>query len=85
MKELLEKIWFYVKVIFDSKTPIRARVMLIFSMVYFLLPLDIVPDFSLGIGQLDDLVVIPILFYIATRMVPEEVIARHKKHPKNIS
>ncbi len=81
MKELLEKIRFYIHILLDKDTPRRAKVMLIFAIAYLFLPFDIIPDFSLIVGQFDDLVVVPLLFYIATRMVPDAVRNKYK-NPK---
>ena len=38
----------------DPLTPTRARLTLIAALAYFVLPFDIVPDFVLGLGFLDD-------------------------------
>jgi len=81
MKELFERLWFSVKVILDKDTPTRAKVMLILAILYLLSPFDIFPDFSLGIGQFDDLVLIPFFFYIATKMVPQTLRNKYR-HPR---
>ena len=79
MRNIIKTIKFYWGILFDKKTPKIARILLIGAIAYLLLPFDIIPDFSLIVGQFDDLVVIPTLFYIATRFVPEEVIQRYKR------
>ena len=38
----------------DSRTPARARLTLIAALAYFVSPFDMVPDFLLGLGFLDD-------------------------------
>lgn len=42
----------------DPKTPHRVRGILLASLAYFVLPLDFIPDFLLGIGFGDDLAVL---------------------------
>ncbi|MCI5074943.1 YkvA family protein [Oricola sp.] len=42
----------------DSKTPARVRATLFAALAYFVLPLDVIPDFLLGIGFGDDLAVL---------------------------
>ena len=42
----------------DDKTPLRVRGTLIAALAYFVLPLDIVPDFILGLGFADDATVL---------------------------
>lgn len=38
----------------DPRTPLKARLTLIGALAYFVAPLDIVPDFILGLGFVDD-------------------------------
>jgi uncharacterized membrane protein YkvA (DUF1232 family) len=38
----------------DPTTPMRAKLILIGALAYFVTPLDFVPDFFLGLGFLDD-------------------------------
>lgn len=38
--------------------PVRSMVMVLAAILYFLLPLDFIPDFILGVGFLDDITVI---------------------------
>ena len=43
---------------FDSKTPFRVRATLMAALAYFVLPLDTIPDFILGLGFGDDIAVL---------------------------
>jgi len=38
----------------DPQTPVRARLILIGALAYFVLPFDLVPDFIFGVGFFDD-------------------------------
>jgi uncharacterized membrane protein YkvA (DUF1232 family) len=38
----------------DPQTPARARLVLIGALLYFVMPFDVVPDFVLALGFLDD-------------------------------
>lgn len=42
----------------DSNTPLRVRGTLLAALAYFVLPLDIIPDFILGLGFADDVTVL---------------------------
>lgn len=42
----------------DRDTPVRARMMLLGALAYFVMPADAIPDVFLGIGFTDDLAVL---------------------------
>ena len=42
----------------DRQTPLRARMMLLAALAYFVLPADAIPDVFLGIGFTDDIAVL---------------------------
>jgi len=57
----------------DSRTPRVAKILLWVAIGYALSPIDLIPDFIPVIGYLDDLVIVPILLYIALKSVPKDV------------
>jgi len=46
-------------------------------LTYVLLPVDLLPDFLIGIGQLDDLAVILLGLKLFLRLCPPEVVREH--------
>ena len=44
----------------DAQTPVKARGVLLAALAYFVMPVDIVPDFIVGFGFSDDIAVLSI-------------------------
>jgi uncharacterized membrane protein YkvA (DUF1232 family) len=61
----------------DPRTPRRARWWLIGLAVYVASPIDPIPDFILGIGHVDELIVVPLVLRRIKRMIPPDVWAEH--------
>jgi uncharacterized membrane protein YkvA (DUF1232 family) len=49
---------------FDKATPLKAKGILIGALAYFILPVDAVPDFILGLGFTDDMAVLLAAFNV---------------------
>ncbi|AKB29243.1 protein of unknown function DUF1232 [Methanosarcina siciliae T4/M] len=57
----------------DSRTPKISKILLWIAIGYALSPIDLIPDFIPVIGYLDDMVILPVLLYIAIKSVPKDV------------
>ncbi|PLX35452.1 MAG: hypothetical protein C0605_10065 [Hyphomicrobiales bacterium] len=56
----------------DSRTPLRARAMLLAALVYFIAPIDMIPDVIAGLGFTDDATVLAtVLAMFAGHITPE--------------
>ncbi len=58
----------------DRKTPLRVKAILIGALAYFVIPVDMIPDFIAALGFTDDAVV----FYAALRTVAPHIQTRHR-------
>ncbi len=58
----------WAKLLFRKETPLRAKAMIAFAILYLLSPLDLVPDWITGLGLLDDLTIVSLLVAWALRI-----------------
>lgn len=68
----------------DPRTPRAARWCLGAALAYLASPVDIVPDFIPILGQLDDILIVPGLVWLATRIVPPGVIAECRARARQL-
>jgi uncharacterized membrane protein YkvA (DUF1232 family) len=65
----------------DRVSPWLKRLGPLGAMLYVLLPIDIVPDFLLGPGQMDDVGVIAVMLFVLSKLIvrfaPPAVVAEH--------
>lgn len=73
-KHLKQEFALYRLVLKHPETPWIAKMFLGLAVGYLLLPFDLIPDFIPVLGQLDDVVIIPILVYVALLFIPQAVI-----------
>lgn len=66
---------FYKRLQQHPQTPKLAKALLWLAIGYVLMPFDLIPDFLPIIGQLDELVIIPLLLYFALKLTPQKIIA----------
>jgi uncharacterized membrane protein YkvA (DUF1232 family) len=57
---------------FDAATPTKVKAMLMAALAYFVLPIDVIPDFLAGLGFTDDAAVVAgTIALVARHMKPE--------------
>ena len=66
---------FYQRLQQHPQTPKLAKALLWLAIGYLVMPFDLIPDFLPVIGQLDDLIIIPLLLYWALKLTPPDIIA----------
>ncbi len=88
LKERAEKLKEDIPALFlalkDSETPILAKILACFIVVYALSPIDLIPDFIPIIGYLDDLILLPILVALTIKLIPDSVLDRNRKLSKSL-
>ncbi len=61
----------------DGRVPARQKAILVLLVAYLASPIDVIPDFLPGIGQIDDLVIAAFALDQMLNRVPEECVREH--------
>lgn len=67
------EVTYYRMLIQHPEVPLLAKLFLWLAVFYLLLPFDLIPDFIPIIGQIDDLIIVPLLIIIGLMLIPEEL------------
>jgi uncharacterized membrane protein YkvA (DUF1232 family) len=68
----------YRSVMVDPRCPRIARWLLGAAVAYALSPIDLIPDFIPLLGHLDDFLILPLMVWLAIRLIPRELVAEHR-------
>jgi uncharacterized membrane protein YkvA (DUF1232 family) len=71
----------YRSVMADPRCPRLARWILAGAVAYALSPIDLIPDFIPVVGHIDDILVLPLMVWIAIRIIPKALISEHRIEP----
>lgn len=69
----------YRNILADRRTSWMARILLGAAVAYALSPIDLIPDFIPVVGHLDDVIIVPLLIYLALRTIPQALIEEHRR------
>ena len=56
-----------------SDVGLKSKALLIGGLIYLISPVDLLPDVLVGVGWLDDLVIVPLLGWLSYRSLPVDV------------
>ncbi|HEY8541190.1 MAG TPA: YkvA family protein [Pseudothermotoga sp.] len=62
----------------DKRVPRRSKILIGIAIGYVLSPVDLIPDFIPFLGQIDDLLIVPLLVGMALKSIPKEVFEEYK-------
>lgn len=83
-KHLKQEFEVYRLVLKHPQTPWMAKCFLGLAVGYLLLPFDLIPDFIPVLGQLDDVIIIPVLLYLALLFIPKAVIQSCREQVRQV-
>jgi uncharacterized membrane protein YkvA (DUF1232 family) len=69
----------------DPDAPFTAKIPAIFSLIYLLSPIDLIPDVIPFAGWLDDLVIVPLLLSLSIKLLPPPIRERARAQARRES
>lgn len=60
----------------DPEVPILAKGVSLLSVLYVIMPFDLIPDMIPVLGWLDDLAAVPLAAYLAGKLIPHDILSR---------
>ncbi len=66
------------RLLWDSQVPWSTKLIPVIVVLYILSPIDIIPDFIPGLGQLDDVAIFLIGVQVFIAMSPKDLVARFR-------
>ncbi len=75
-----EKLAIAVHAVRDPRTPLLAKLLLVFLLAYVISPIDLIPDFIPVLGLLDDMILVPAVISVVYLLLPETALADAKRH-----
>lgn len=77
MQDLIRRVKLFWRLFKDRRVPLWVKAIPFISLVYLVVPTDLLPDVLLGLGQLDDLAVLALGYRLFIGMVPPELVQEH--------
>jgi uncharacterized membrane protein YkvA (DUF1232 family) len=68
-------LWFALK---HPDIPFWAKIIAFVAVAYALSPVDLIPDFIPVLGYLDDLIIVPVLVWLALKLIPIDAMNQAK-------
>jgi len=62
----------WARLLFRRDTPVKVKAILVFAILYLLSPFDLIPDWIIGFGFLDDLTVVSLLVAWAIKIAEKQ-------------
>ncbi|MCX6984949.1 MAG: YkvA family protein [Lentisphaerae bacterium] len=73
-----QELTIYKNVLADRRTPRITKILLGAAIGYLAMPFDIIPDFIPVLGQIDDIIIVPLLIFLALKTIPPDLLMEHR-------
>lgn len=71
--------WLTWRLLRDGRVPLWTKAIPVLTLVYVFSPIDLIPDFILALGQIDDVVILTLGMSMFERLSPPAVVAEHRR------
>ncbi len=78
LADLIRQIRLLWRLLNDPRVPAWVKIIPAVVLLYLILPIDLIPDLALGLGQLDDLAVILVGLKLFHDLSPSAVVREHE-------
>lgn len=78
-QEVIQNFQLIWRLIKDPNVPIVLKLIPAGTLVYLIMPIDVLPDAFLGLGQLDDLGVLLVGLKAFVEMAPKDIVSQHRQ------
>lgn len=68
-----------VRLMRDPRVPVWAKAIPVLAVLYVISPFDFLPDFALGLGQLDDIGIVLGAMRLFESFAPNDVVREHRE------
>ena len=65
------------RLMMDKRVPIRSKLIIPVGIIYMISPFDIIPDFLIGLGWLDDIFAIVATLTLFLLSIPSDILREH--------
>jgi uncharacterized membrane protein YkvA (DUF1232 family) len=79
LRGILDQIRLTWRLMRDSRVPLWAKIIPVASILYVLSPIDLIPDFIIGLGQLDDLTILIGGMRLFESLTPGYIVDEHRE------
>jgi uncharacterized membrane protein YkvA (DUF1232 family) len=73
-----QELTIYKNILTDHRTPLITKILLGAAIGYLAMPFDIIPDFIPFLGQVDDIIIVPSLIFLALKTIPPDLLMEHR-------